>query len=685
MTGLKKILILGSGGREHALARRFLIDGQQSKSSNQVYVSPGNPGISAMDPGIQILSDLSDHSSGHSSGHSNLITFCKSNAIDMVVVGPENLLADAIADDLASNNIPVYGPTKKSAMLETSKIYSKSFMNRYDIPTARSREYFSFDECIRDLKTHAFTDWSGFVIKLSGLHSGKGVFVTSDVGDALNVLNSLKQDKQSIEHDGFLLEEKLIGEEVSLFYSVLDDHYCFLGDACDHKRLLDHDQGPNTGGMGAFSPSFLTADDHRKIEHTILRPTIQGMIRDGHPFRGTLFLGVMVTDDKQFKVLEYNTRFGDPETQTLLPRIQGPFSELLHAVATRNTDAFVSVSREINLSPEKSVHVVKVASGYPDTPIKGDVISMTKESITTESTFLTFASVISAARSTPGTSTSGTSTQASPTVASSTMSPILITNGGRILGITSMAQSFEVARHKAYHALQNIHFRGEHFRTDIASRTVPIRIGILASGSGTNALQLIKHAQSNHRVKIACILVDRKDSKLLDQEIKPSLCDVPVHYCEKTSSMTKADHENAIIEILDHHRCTWILCAGFMRILSKAFIEHFNYAAGFPCVVNIHPSLLPAFKGKDAYKQAFDAGVRESGVTLHYVDEGVDTGPIIRQVQFNRDPNDTLETFTIKGRDIEWKIYPEFLDQIPGIKSVGLIKQDQKVLKKEEA
>ncbi|MAX66217.1 MAG: phosphoribosylamine--glycine ligase [Bacteriovoracaceae bacterium] len=415
---LSKILILGKGGREHALAEHL----RRSTHVKEVYVSPGNPGMSSAK--IK-LANISPH---------ELVQFCKTKNIDFVVIGPEDLLAKGIADTLQDNGLACAAPSKAAAQMESSKVFAKKFMQKYNIPTAK---FHSFSDTKLALSYLQENKMHHSVIKLSALAAGKGVVVCQSLKEGLAALKQLAPNNEEI-----IIEEKLIGKEVSYFALCLEEEYQILGTACDYKRLQDQDQGPNTGGMGCYSPAdWLSKSELLEIENKILKPTLKAMKSEQIKFKGVLFIGLMITETGP-KVLEYNVRFGDPETQTILPRLKTNLFNSIRAVAYENVSLLKEIDTKFDF--KNSVHIVKAAKGYPsfraeeiekDVPIINNFKTSSCEQVY-------FAGVSKKDQS-------------------------LLTNGGRVLGITSLANNKEQARSKAYEIINQISFSGEQYRKDI--------------------------------------------------------------------------------------------------------------------------------------------------------------------------------------------------------------------------
>lgn len=332
-----KYLVLGSGGREHALVWHI------KKSLFQVEAAPGSDAISELCEtwSFKNFEDLKQK--------------CIERQISHIIVGPEAYLADGISDFFKDSDIEIFGPSKRAALLESDKSFSKDFCKRHHIPTAESISLTEASTIEETLKRFA----APYVVKASGLAAGKGVLVTSNFNEAADFARKMLQS-----HPSVLLERYLQGEEVSVFFAVRDQSYCFLGAAQDHKRLLDGDLGPNTGGMGAFSPpDFYSSQMHQKTLQQILAPTLEGLKNDHTSYTGFLFLGLMVCAD-QIYLLEYNCRMGDPETQSLMMRLETPLPEIIEGLKSRPQVI-------AKFSEQYAMNTVIASKAYPDSPKKG--------------------------------------------------------------------------------------------------------------------------------------------------------------------------------------------------------------------------------------------------------------------------------------------------------------------------
>ncbi len=423
-----KILVVGSGGREHALAWRLA----QSRRVQLVYVAPGNGGT-AVEPNLQNMPI---------SAIDTLAEFVRKESIAMTVVGPEGPLAAGIVDRFRKKGLKIFGPTKAAAQLESSKDFAKAFMKRHGIPTA---DYETFTD---PQAAHDYVNRKGapIVVKADGLAAGKGVVVATSVEQAHAAIDSMLLDNK-LGNAGarVVIEDFLAGEEASFIVMVDGRNVLALASSQDHKRLLDGDAGPNTGGMGAYSPApVVTPAIHAKVLREIIMPTVQGMARDGIPYTGFLYAGLMSDDKGQPRALEFNCRLGDPETQPIMARIKSDFTEILEAAIDGRLDQV-----EIEWDRRTALGVVLAADGYPDEPRKGDVIT--------------------------GTPPRGNPSDADCLVfhaGTLARDGKVETNGGRVLCVTGLGDSVKVAQSRAYQTIDGIRFDGMQFRRDIGHRAI---------------------------------------------------------------------------------------------------------------------------------------------------------------------------------------------------------------------
>ena len=433
-----KVLVIGNGGREHALAWKLA----QSAKVKMVYVAPGNGGTAA-DPQLHNIA-LTDFNA--------LADFVQAEKVTLTVVGPEAPLAGGIVDVFRARGLRVFGPTRAAAQLESSKAFAKAFMQRHAIPTA------SFGTFTDAAQAHAHVDaevgQSGapIVVKADGLAAGKGVVVATTLAqahEAIDWMLSAADNKLGVQHnDGqarVVIEQFLEGEEASFIVMCDGKNVVPLATSQDHKRLLDGDEGPNTGGMGAYSPApVVTPNVHAKVMHEIILPTIAGMAKDGITYTGFLYAGLMIDAHGQPRTIEFNCRLGDPETQPILMRLKSDlFDVLMHATAAANEGTLDQV--ELQWDRRVALGVVMAASGYPLNPRKGDAITGLPGELPDACVFH--------AGTLPG-------------------DDAPVTAGGRVLCVTALGDSVKLAQQRAYEVLRGIHFDGLLYRRDIGYRAI---------------------------------------------------------------------------------------------------------------------------------------------------------------------------------------------------------------------
>jgi phosphoribosylamine--glycine ligase len=420
-----KVLVIGGGGREHALAWKLA----QSPRVAKVYCAPGNAGIAEVAECVDISPTDTEA----------LLDFVKFNWIDLTVVGPEAPLTAGIVDAFIKEERTIFGPDSEGAQLEGSKIFAKEFMKRYGIPTAEFRKFSSYlhaEEYIR-LKG------APIVIKADGLAAGKGVIVASTVEEAVDALRLIMKEKAfGAAGDRVVVEDCLQGEEASFMFLTDGETVVPLATSQDHKRIFDNDRGPNTGGMGAYSPAPMVTDSLRaEIMRSIVNPTMKGLSREGIRYRGVIYVGLMICDGKPY-VLEYNCRFGDPEAQPVLTRLDSDLFEMLKATADGRLSEV-----QVKWKNEASVCVVLSSEGYPGSYEKG-------RKITGLDSFKNAPDVV--------VFHAGTSLDNGD----------VVTSGGRVLGVTALGTDIAAAKSRAYQAIEKIHFDGMHYRKDIADRAI---------------------------------------------------------------------------------------------------------------------------------------------------------------------------------------------------------------------
>ena len=423
-----KVLVIGSGGREHALAWRLL----QGERVSRVFVAPGNGGTALDTRLVNVpITDFNE-----------LAEFVVKEGVALTVVGPEAPLAAGVVDLFRAKGLRIFGPTQAAAQLESSKAYAKAFMKRHKIPTAA---YETFSDAV---EAHAYVERQGapIVIKADGLAAGKGVVVAMTLQEAHDAVDwMLLDNKLGVQHNAggarVVIEEFMQGEEASFIVLCDGRNVVPLATSQDHKRLLDADEGPNTGGMGAYSPApVVTPNVHAKVMQDIILPTVRGLAQDGHPFTGFLYAGLMIDAEGNPRTVEYNCRMGDPETQPIMMRLKSDlFEVLMHA-----TDGTLD-QVELQWDRRVALGVVMAAAGYPQDPRKGDAIQG-----------------LPAEREDALVFHAGTTLKDGQ----------LLTSGGRVLCVTALGDSVRMAQQAAYQLMQGIAFDGMQYRHDIGHRAV---------------------------------------------------------------------------------------------------------------------------------------------------------------------------------------------------------------------
>ncbi len=421
---MTNVLLLGSGGREHALAIALA----KSPLLKTLFVAPGNPG----------MAEIACTAALDTSNHSTVAEFCKANHVDLVVVGPEAPLVAGIAGDLEAQGILVFGPSKAAARLEGSKAFAKEFCRRHGIPSAA---YACF-ESAAPAKAYVRKKGAPIVVKADGLAAGKGVIIAASTSEAESAINKMFAGQFGKAGQTIVIEEFLQGEEVSFFALCDGARALEFASAQDHKRAGEGECGPNTGGMGAYSPALImTAPLRERVMQEMIAPTLKGMAATGAPFKGVLFAGLMITQDGP-KLVEFNVRFGDPETQAILPRLDDDLLPLLLACANGELPA-----RDIKFSKRTALTVVLAAKGYPGAPLKGTEILGVEIAAAMPFVSLTHA----------GTKREGEK---------------LIADGGRVLNVTGLGADVAEARAHAYAAADKIKWPGGFYRRDIGWRAL---------------------------------------------------------------------------------------------------------------------------------------------------------------------------------------------------------------------
>ena len=649
----KSVLVLGSGGREHCIAWKLSQSSLLSPSAT-IYVAPGNgatalpvPPSSSHGPSIPIVNVPLSLSP---SAFPSLISFAQKHHVGLVVVGPEDPLAAGVVDALADAGIAAFGPSKAAAQLEASKAHAKDFMTRHGIPTAAYHSFTSLEAALAHL--HSLPPSHRLVVKASGLAAGKGVLMCNTLAEAIAAVTAMLGDEARFGDAGrsVVIEEWLEGEEVSVM-AFADGHTVrVLPPAQDHKRIFEFDRGLNTGGMGAFAPSpTVTPELQAMIVSTILQPAIDGCRADGHPFVGLLFAGLMLTKEGP-KALEFNVRFGDPETQVQLPLLN---SDLLVVMLACIEGRLASIELEWKANTSAAC-VVAVSAGYPETYRKGKVITGVDGIHHTEANSVT---VFQA----------GTEYRKGPVDRS------LVTNGGRVLAVTAVAHSLQSAFSLAYSNLELISFDGMAYRKDIGrawhrpQSSQPLRLAVLGSTNGTDLppiLQAIADGRLHARVEV--VISNRSSAGVLD---KAKLSAIPA-MTVVSKGKTREEFDREVLHILQAYNVDLVLMIGFMRIVSHTLVD-----AYYNRILNVHPSLLPLHAGgmdTDVHAAVLAAGEKESGCTIHLIDDGpVDSGPILVQKRCRVEADDTPDTLKRRVQQLEGEAF---------IEAIAMFQDDQQLL-----
>ncbi len=421
-----KILVIGNGGREHALAWKAA----QSQRVDTVYVAPGNAGT-ALEPKLQNLDIAADNLPA-------LVDFARREQIELTIVGPEAPLVAGVVDLFQQAGLRCFGPTKGAARLEGSKAFTKDFLNRHKIPTAAYGNFTDIDEAVSYIKQQG----APIVVKADGLAAGKGVILARTEAEAIAaVRDMLAGNAFGDAGHRVVIEEFLQGEEASFIVMTDGERILPMATSQDHKARDNGDQGPNTGGMGAYSPApVVTPEIHARVMREIIEPTVRGMAAEGHPYTGFLYAGLMIAPDGTPRVLEYNCRFGDPETQPIMMRLRSDLVDLCEAALDKQLDHVTS-----EWDPSAALGVVLAAGGYPGDYRKGDVISGIPPETPDSKVFH-----------------AGTATQEGR----------IVTNGGRVLCAVGLGETVAWAQKRAYEVARQIHWDGVYYRTDIGYRAI---------------------------------------------------------------------------------------------------------------------------------------------------------------------------------------------------------------------
>ena len=430
-----KILVIGSGGREHALAWKF----KQSPHVNKIFCLPGNAGMAELGECLDIAPD----------DFLAIADFAKKKRVDWTIVGPEKPLVSGIVDVFEKQGLNIFGPNKKAAIIEGSKVFSKRFMQKYGIPTASFKIFDRADSAEEYLDELSPSENKPVVVKADGLAAGKGVIIVKSREEGKKAIEKIMVKKIfGAAGKTVLIEEFLEGEEATVLVLSDGENILPLVSSRDHKKIYDGEKGPNTGGMGAYAPDpVITEELFKDIEEKILRPTIDGLAKEGSPYRGVLYVGLIITAEGP-KVLEYNVRFGDPETQAVLPLLESDLADLLPACRQGGG----LKDKKLKWQKGAAICVILASKGYPGEYEKGKVIEGL-EQLTGQKQVMVFQA--------------GTKLESGP-------NSKLVTEGGRVLGITAWDSNIEAAIKKVYRAVDCVRFEGMQFRQDIGQKAIKI-------------------------------------------------------------------------------------------------------------------------------------------------------------------------------------------------------------------
>lgn len=634
----QRILVVGGGGREHALVWKL----GQSPDVETILVAPGNAGTSKLAENIPIrANDIRA-----------LTDLVETRDIDLTVIGPEGPLALGLTDLLHAHNRAVFGPDAASAQLEASKAFAKRVMDAAGVPTA---PYMTFNRVV-DARAHLVRARYPLVIKADALAAGKGVTICQSKRDGLETLEMFMVERvHGSAGDHVVIEDALEGPEVSLLALVDGDAIVPLPVAQDHKRLRNANQGPNTGGMGAYAPvPFLDSDERARLIDLVMRPVVELMARSGAPYRGVLYAGLMLTGDGPY-VLEFNCRFGDPEAQVILPLLDDDLVPWLTAVARGNLK---QMPPAMQISRKSAVGVVLAAPGYPAAPRVGSRIAGIPGD---EDDIHVFHS--------------GTAIDTSGHV---------VTAGGRVLTLVGIGDTLEQARQRVHSA--PIDFPDMQFRVDIPQRAPShrARIGVLASGGGSN-LQALLDASEAGRIDADVVIVisGSRTSGSLERARRHDIPGVPLMTDQSSKSEDRRTYDRRLLRHLLPFDLDLLVLAGWMRILSTDVLD----ACPFP-VINVHPALLsadgsdvmeidghiiPVLRGLGAVRRALAMNLPFTGVTVHHVTSRVDAGPIILRQSVPIEAGDCEATLYQRIKSAEHRLLVEAIGPVLSSAQTGVV------------
>jgi formyltetrahydrofolate-dependent phosphoribosylglycinamide formyltransferase len=626
------VVVVGSGGREHALAVQLA----RSPAIASVLCVPGNGGTAQEGGKIRNVVVADDHGS--------MVALCQQFHVAMVVVGPEQPLVDGLVDVLLEEcpGTLAFGPTQAAAQLEASKAWTKDFLQQYDLPTASYRNFTNVEDAVAYV--HALDiDGTGRrqVIKASGLAAGKGVLLPETAAETVLAIHEIMSDRAfGAAGDTCVVEDYLTGPEASCLAFCDGSTAKCLPAAQDHKRALDGDHGMNTGGMGAYGPApCVTPDLFREIEG-LCQKTVEKMKERGTPYVGILYAGVMLTPHGP-QILEFNCRFGDPETQILLPLLQTDLYTIFKACCTGTLDQM-----EIAFHSSHAATVVCAAQGYPQSYPKGMRITGLERAAEVPNVKVYHAGTVLDEES-----------------------GVVRCNGGRVLAVTGTGPDLSAALQAAYAGVGCIDFVRDddpatsllHHRTDIGRKAVEkkLRIGVLGSTRGTALLPVIEAcANGVLPAEIAAVLSNKETAPILEKG--KALGSTVLTKALPSKGLSREEFDAECTAALLGAGVDFVLLVGYMRILSKSFTDFWSGRC-----INVHPSLLPLHAGGmdlAVHQGVIDAGEGETGCTIHYVTEAVDGGPIVVQKHVTVEASDTAESLKAKVQPLEGPAFVEAIE-----------------------
>jgi len=609
------VLVLGSGSREHAMVDKLRL----SSHVKHIYVAPGNGGTDCY-PNVTNIPHLADNSA--------IVDKVKELEIGFVCVGPEEHLVNGVTDALSSAGCPCFGPSKLAARLEGSKAFSKDFMKRHGIPTAR---YTIFTDVVAAKEFVSLVEYP-IVIKVSGLAAGKGAILPNSLEESLKTLDAIMDEKIfGSAGDEVVIEERLEGEEVSVFAFCDGKSVCLMPGAQDHKRIFDDDKGPNTGGMGAYSPApILTPPLKSWVALEVMQRVVDGAAAEGFPYHGVLYAGIIVTANGPF-VLKFNCRFGDPETQAILPLLETDLFEIL-----KDCVDGCLLSRQIQWSNKYCVAVVLSAKGYPSKDYeKGKEISCEVQHC--------------------GVHIYHAGTR-------KTLNNSTVTCGGRVLAVCAVDDELANAIKLSYSSMNSIGFENMHFRKDVGRKALraPVRLGVLGSTRGTDLQYIIDAINRGwFRADICVVVSNKKSAYILERAASYGLKTVS-HGTKGTT--TRAEFDAKVTATLRENQVDLVLCIGYMRILSDEFVDEWENK-----VLNVHPSLLPEFAGGmdlNVHQEVLNAKKTKTGCTIHFVTKEVDGGPIVIQRSCKVFENDDADVLKDRVQALEGPAFIEAIQKV---------------------